>query len=498
MSEVAVAPSTGLAGHVSRRPNREAPTADFLAAVETLRLEDSGTPAEAGVRTPGGRDAPNPGDGETSTGGDDAVIPAPTVLAQPLPPILLATPAVPPPADQLATARGTSAPTVDLPDPLRASASPAGMELPAEADGLLPVIAREDAMSPAVAAASLVESSPVGARMRLQAAVTSVETHFAAVTPRHQVRDAVASIAARIADAGASAANPVPATPAVVSVTPAPGGTAAVPEFMPPAARQSPQLGPRPAADQPDAPSPSEADVRPARAPAAPPVPPSLERPRETFRLPAGSADRPPARSVGAVARAPDGDVSAPAQTGAPSVGLGAAEIRRLATTIIATANDIAAPARPDTAAATPGAPLRVVTLTLNPEHLGRVSLTIRLVGDRLSVRMDAENEETARMIEGDGEALVRLLDSEGYDVDSVTATATAQRELSSPTPTPTATPSSGSAVASHPGAGSERQPPRHAPGDGRTTSPSSPFQDSETASHEDALPPRGVDRIYV
>ena len=130
-------------------------------------------------------------------------------------------------------------------------------------------------------------------------------------------------------------------------------------------------------------------------------------------RRPVGSGHREPANAAARVERAPDADASPAAPAAAVPIGLGAAEVRRVAGTISDTAKNLAAPDRARTAAPS-GAPVRVVTLTLNPEHLGRVALTIRLAGDRLSVRMDAEKEETARMIESDSEALTKLLGADG------------------------------------------------------------------------------------
>jgi chemotaxis protein MotD len=211
-----------------------------------------------------------------------------------------------------------------------------------------------------------------------------------------------------------------------------------------------------------------------------------------------GNAERQPERAVRSVAPAPGADTLQPGANSTGPAGLGAAEIRRLAATIIEAAEDVGSPQRAGALPASSAAPVRVVSLTLNPEHLGRVSVTIRLVGDRLSLRMDAEREETARMIEGDGEALARLLDSEGYGVDSLTATATAARDLAAPAPAATGTGSAPS-FAPDPGAGSERQPSRQASDDGRPPSRTHQLQENETPSDEEVPPPAGrVGRIYV
>lgn len=134
------------------------------------------------------------------------------------------------------------------------------------------------------------------------------------------------------------------------------------------------------------------------------------------------------------------------------------------------------------------------MSLTLNPEHLGRVTLTIRLIGDRLSLRVEAEKETTARMIEADGEALAELLDREGYGVEALVTA-----PLREPMPAAASQPASnpGSAAAPNGGAGSERQAPQHTRDEPRN-GPSGSNRKDETYAHEEAAPPGRPGRLYV
>lgn len=62
----------------------------------------------------------------------------------------------------------------------------------------------------------------------------------------------------------------------------------------------------------------------------------------------------------------------------------------------------------------TPGGPVRVLELALSPETLGRVVVRLRLTADGLTVRMRADNPETARMLEEDRPRLLQALAAAG------------------------------------------------------------------------------------
>ncbi len=76
----------------------------------------------------------------------------------------------------------------------------------------------------------------------------------------------------------------------------------------------------------------------------------------------------------------------------------------------------------------TSGSPLQTLTLALEPDALGTVTVKMRLVDSGLEVQVEAEKSETASLIEKDKGSLSDRLQSAGYSVDSlVVSTAAAQ-----------------------------------------------------------------------
>lgn len=113
-----------------------------------------------------------------------------------------------------------------------------------------------------------------------------------------------------------------------------------------------------------------------------------------------------------------------PAITGLPS-----GQLDRIASAIV---NDAASAPQDTTAsqslsgraAAAPTAhpaPVRNLTIQLNPEDLGRVQIELRVRDGALSVKVRPEHDETARLIENDREVLTDLLRSAGHDIENVT-----------------------------------------------------------------------------
>jgi hypothetical protein len=140
---------------------------------------------------------------------------------------------------------------------------------------------------------------------------------------------------------------------------------------------------------------------------------------------------------------------------------------------------------------ATATGPVRVVSLDLNPGKLGQVSVRLRLDGDRLSLRIVASEAETARMIEEDGDTLIRLLGAEGYDTDLVALSGAADlRGAAAPAaPEPTAT-AAGGGQASHRRHDSG-QPRRDDPGQHQAAA------SKDTTDEERTPTPRGS-AVYV
>jgi len=64
--------------------------------------------------------------------------------------------------------------------------------------------------------------------------------------------------------------------------------------------------------------------------------------------------------------------------------------------------------------------PLKILTLTLEPESLGSVTITMRLNDSGLNVQLDAAQASTASMIEQDKSKITDKLQSLGYSVDGV------------------------------------------------------------------------------
>jgi len=74
----------------------------------------------------------------------------------------------------------------------------------------------------------------------------------------------------------------------------------------------------------------------------------------------------------------------------------------------------------PQTSTQTVTSPLKILTLTLEPESLGSVTITMRLNDSGLNVQLDAAQASTASMIEQDKSKITDKLQSLGYSVDGV------------------------------------------------------------------------------
>ncbi len=69
------------------------------------------------------------------------------------------------------------------------------------------------------------------------------------------------------------------------------------------------------------------------------------------------------------------------------------------------------------------GAALKTIQIQLAPENLGKVNVTLKLIGDNLTVHIEASEPETAHRLKDDGEGLKSLLKSAGFDVDEAVVT---------------------------------------------------------------------------
>jgi len=74
----------------------------------------------------------------------------------------------------------------------------------------------------------------------------------------------------------------------------------------------------------------------------------------------------------------------------------------------------------PQASTQTVTSPLKILTLTLEPESLGSVTITMRLNDSGLNVQLDAAQASTASMIEQDKSKITDKLQSLGYSVDGV------------------------------------------------------------------------------
>ncbi|NDW04881.1 flagellar hook-length control protein FliK [Jiella pacifica] len=69
------------------------------------------------------------------------------------------------------------------------------------------------------------------------------------------------------------------------------------------------------------------------------------------------------------------------------------------------------------------GAALKTIQIQLAPEKLGKVNVTLKLIGDTLAVHIEATEPETAHRLKDDSEGLKSLLKSAGFDVDEAVIT---------------------------------------------------------------------------
>jgi hypothetical protein len=507
MSETVAAATLNAPGPALRRLAREQPSADFGAAVASLLAEDGGDePAGRGL-APLHAEGSEPRDGLPAAPDGDAEpapepVHGPSVPEPSLPQALLAAilpvqpetrdgqPATPHLAAALALPAERQA---ALPLGGRPGQAPAGPEVlapassPSEAGGAdvgaplapdLPLLGR---MRLAAAPLGGGPGAPPPRWSAFRATVTSIATHFApASTP-------APAFSALPADPAAPAGQPMP-TPASLVATSAVPASPAASLFLDAA---GPTLARATGKDEaPDVATLGDEPPLP-RAVAARPAPElRSEAPASTEPKDAGRSPR-----IGAAAPS----VEPPTAPAPPDTGrLGTDQLQRIAA-VVADAAREAAPPEPASGPTAPRVlepgPLRVVSLTLNPEHLGRVTITIRLTGDRLSLRVEAEKDTTARMIEADGDALAGLLDREGYGVEAI-VTATLREPLP-PQPPPAPATAAGSGAGLSPGADSQRQPTQQ-PRDDSRDARSGPFRDNENNPHEEAAAPGRPGRLYV
>lgn len=135
--------------------------------------------------------------------------------------------------------------------------------------------------------------------------------------------------------------------------------------------------------------------------------------------------------SARAVPQPPPAAAQAPAHSVelAAGVGLEWGPAPGLASPLRQLAQQIAAAAAPDEAALdsavapdkTPApSVLKVLSIQLQPLELGTVSVRMRLRHDAIAVEITADRQETARLLQQDREALMRLLQASGLTTDSV------------------------------------------------------------------------------
>ena len=75
---------------------------------------------------------------------------------------------------------------------------------------------------------------------------------------------------------------------------------------------------------------------------------------------------------------------------------------------------------RPDPAAMSQKAPVRVLHIQLDPPQLGPLTIRISLQNDLLNLQLETPNPETAKLIHNDKESLSKLLRSAGYIMDGL------------------------------------------------------------------------------
>ena len=127
------------------------------------------------------------------------------------------------------------------------------------------------------------------------------------------------------------------------------------------------------------------------------------------------------------VAQAATAAVAGSSETTADPTGaaLPQATLQRLAGAILTEARGAAATASQHATggdeAPTGGGPVRILTLRLQPETLGTVTVRLRLVGASLEMQVRADNSDTAALLERDRGALEEILKSSGYDTDLLT-----------------------------------------------------------------------------
>jgi hypothetical protein len=93
------------------------------------------------------------------------------------------------------------------------------------------------------------------------------------------------------------------------------------------------------------------------------------------------------------------------------SLGLNAATSTAKDSAPSAAASDAAAAA---TTSATPAVSGGVVTLALDPEHLGRVSITLRMRADTVDIKIEVERPQTLALLEKDKHLLTAAVDAAG------------------------------------------------------------------------------------
>jgi chemotaxis protein MotD len=304
----------------------------------------------------------------------------------------------------------------------------------------------------AVLGAALPRQSPVPAAAGLGTADATVlvrpQADRAGRMPETRQDQTLEPVATSAALPAAVAAAGLRVVERATHLAPATGAGAGLPELTTPTVPPQTAAGlpaPTPATDEEASPAPADllpaegTQAKAAKRPfarlagdaAASRAPSALrqqqaERP-EPSPAAAIDADAEGKSSASAVAQPPPAVAAAPAH--GVGVGLESGPALGPASPLRQLAQHIAAEAAPGEAATggavahdkTPApSVLRVLSIQLQPLELGTVSVRMRMRNDAIAVEITADRQETARLLQQDREALLRLLQASGLATDSI------------------------------------------------------------------------------
>lgn len=112
---------------------------------------------------------------------------------------------------------------------------------------------------------------------------------------------------------------------------------------------------------------------------------------------------------------------------GGSSASLPTPTLQRLAGAILTEAQSTAAGVAKTSATTTgeqapaSGGPVKILTIRLQPDELGTVTVRMRLVGNALEMQFRVSNSDTAELLKRDRQALTEILKASGYDTDLLT-----------------------------------------------------------------------------